>query len=174
MLTKQRVQEIKSIADKLLNKSLNDIAKENEIKVVTWELPKIQKREVSWAIIKRDDWKFTIYINSKDSKERRRFTFAHELWHFFLHRKILEEKSFIFDENDKYLYRGDEEYQNLDESRKQIEYEANEFAGALLMPEETVLKFLDKMTNPEMAEIFGVSDFALSVRIYNLTARKYE
>jgi len=42
------------------------------------------------------------------------------------------------------------------------------------MPEETVLKFLDKMTNPEMAEIFGVSDFALSVRIYNLTARKYE
>jgi len=35
MLTKQRVQEIKSIADKLLNKSLNDIAKENEIKVVT-------------------------------------------------------------------------------------------------------------------------------------------
>ena len=73
----------------------------------------------------------TIYVNLHDrtfGDERVRFTLAHELGHFFLHRKLLRAgRSF-----------HDDTFQFIAEERV-VEQEANEFAGECLLPSELVL-----------------------------------
>lgn len=76
---------------------------------------------------------FIILGNLKRSAVRRNFDIAHELGHLLLHYKV--------------------EFTNLDrKEHKVIENEANLFAGAFLLPEETFLediKSVGRITNPD-------------------------
>ena len=62
------------------------IAKLNSIKVYEGNLDK----NVSGAIRynKEKDY-FEILVNKNDTRQRKRFTIAHEIGHFFLHKEIL-------------------------------------------------------------------------------------
>ena len=68
------------------------------------------------------------YMNEKYAN-RMRFSFAHELGHFFLHRDIFATLSIISPEEWKTFIMAvsDREYSNF-------EWQANEFAGRLLVP----------------------------------------
>jgi Zn-dependent peptidase ImmA (M78 family) len=111
----------------------------------------------------------TIGFNGKESEVRVRFTIAHELGHFILHK----EKSDLFVDK-QLIYRS----QNSgDTPVKQImEQEANFFASALLMPSNLLRKEVEKakldlsndMAIADLASNFGVSTTAMSIRIASL------
>lgn len=86
------------------------------------------------AKISKEGNSFQIIINPNRSDRRRRFSIAHELGHLFIHMGYLinEDKwSSTNDYKDSVYYR---------KGYNSEEYEANEFAAALLMPEQ---KFKD-------------------------------
>ncbi|MFK7780488.1 MAG: ImmA/IrrE family metallo-endopeptidase [Candidatus Gracilibacteria bacterium] len=173
MLTKENLAEIKKEAELYVDKSLTEIAEENSIKVIIKDLSNIGTGDISGAIFigkKEDNTDETIiFIDSRKHKNRQRFTFAHELGHYFLHQDILNEKKSIVDKDDLYLFR-DDIYINVPDDMKEIEEQANEFAGNLLMPKAKVLELWGKSKNIGLlAEAFDVSISAMSYRIYNLS-----
>lgn len=107
----------------------------------------------SSAIKKQDDG-FVIYIPSSYSTERKRFAIAQELGHLFLHMgyKISQK---LWDKQKNMVYY---------ESKYPLEeYQANDFADALLMPKDVYKKVLEQCTTgnkvqtAKIAEHFGVS-----------------
>lgn len=98
----------------------------------------------------------TITVEQRHSRERQHFTIAHEIAHFCLHKN----QDSLFE--DKIFFRG------IDSNS--IEYQANNFAGELLMPK---CEFLSQIKNGNntivgLAEYFGVSTLAIRVRAKNL------
>lgn len=131
--------------------NLSVIAKNLDIDVYASELPK----GISGAIrYNENKKKFEILLSEKESYERQRFTLAHELAHFFLEKRKLEEsKEIHFDP----LYR-----RNKNPEEKEVEY----LAGAILM-DHSMLKRLYNVNKSIslLAETFGVSESALTVRL---------
>lgn len=116
------------------------------------------------------DGKASIGVNQMESKVRRRFTIAHELGHYILHRYsqnlFIEKKVFLRDEGS-----------STGEEKK--EREANSFAAALLMPESFLRLEIDRaiksdsLQNDEaliafLARKFDVSEMAITYRLMNL------
>lgn len=120
-----------------------------EIDVYEQEL----ENKISGAIrYSKEEDKYTILLNKKDNINRRRFTLAHEIGHYFLDKETLESDEIHVD----VLYRC------TDEKEKEIDY----FAGALLMPKGLVeIMYEDNPSISELAEIFEVSESAMTVRL---------
>lgn len=99
---------------------------------------------------------WTIRVNKNHNARRQRFTVAHELGHYMMHRNKAE--SFT----DEIFFRT--------ESKDGLEYRANEFASKLLMPEKRVRKAIaDGVRNlGQLAERFDVSSLAMKVRVQEL------
>ncbi len=97
---------------------------------------------------------YAIYTNANHPKTRRRFTIAHELGHYVLHRDEIGDGI-----TDDALYRS-----RLGGS---LERQANRFAANLLMPWELVIEAtnLDFDTVDKLAAKFEVSRSAMSVRL---------
>lgn len=171
MITKERIEEIQTIIkdNNLYDKSLNQIARENDIEVIFADLSTISDVPLSWSI-GNFDWIYKIYIDSNSWVKRQYFTLAHELWHFFLHNHLLGNNSIIEDKKDeKYLFRPSI-YSNTIPEMKGIEEEANEFAWMLLMPESTVRELVNVIgiSIPILAGYFKVSSAAMKYRLYKL------
>ena len=73
-------------------------------------------------------------------QNRVRFSFAHEVGHFILHKDIYEKIPFTSPEEWKYfvLNMADKEYRNF-------EWQANEFAGRLLVPRQKLIAEIEKI-----------------------------
>jgi len=82
--------------------------------------------DVSGALSRNDD-SVVIAVNSAQHENRQRFTIAHEIGHFLLHRGT----KVHFDEDFRINYRN----ATSSDAKKRDEIEANAFAAALLMPE---------------------------------------
>lgn len=102
---------------------------------------------------------FAIRINRHDADQRQRFTVAHELGHYLLHRDQIG-KGIV----DDVLYRS-----NLSDRR---EAEANRLAADLLMPDHLVEDWLDRARALGVVDIpmylagkFGVSESAMKIRL---------
>lgn len=135
------------------------IANSNDIKVYEGDLDK----KISGAIrYKKDENEFEILVNKNDMKSRQRFTVAHELGHYFLHRDFLKDEEIHID----IMYRSiNNDKVNLEEIKRR-EKEVDYFAGALLM-NRTLLEKMHKENSSikELAEIFDVSISAMTVRL---------
>ncbi len=109
---------------------------------------------------------YVILINDQKPQVRQYFTLAHELGHYFLHQKQIQESPFVDSDSiaeSLHLYRRD------DNDSTRLEIEANHFAGCLLMPEDLVKKVWDVLpTIEDCARIFKVSSVAMSVRLNKL------
>lgn len=111
-----------------------------------------------------------IGYNKSHNENRRRFTIAHELGHFYLHFKG-EQKIFI-DNNSHKFFRN--EKSSSGEIRR--EREANAFAAALLMPSSLIENEIEKLQNIEnlstiikkLSTAFKVSQQSVHFRIINL------
>lgn len=109
-----------------------------------------------------------ISVNLTDSAVRRRFTIAHELAHYVLHRN-----------KDSKLY-AHRDLNNDQETRSSIEQEANYFAANILMPEKLVKNRVEEIRKDtwgnvsgselvkEIADDFVVSESAADVRLRQL------
>lgn len=104
--------------------------------------------------IERHGSKYKIYVNANHSKKRARFTVAHELAHFILHRDEIGDG--IVD---------DALYRSKLGGRKEVE--ANKLAADILMPWHLIEQALKE--NPqdieELAKKFDVSNSAMSIRL---------
>ena len=92
-------------------------------------------------------------VNSNQHPRRQRFTLAHELGHYILHK----EKNAEF--QDSTFFRSS----NMDN----LEYMANDFAAKLLMPDDIVKKFIDRGVRNlgDLANKFEVSVAAMKFKV---------
>lgn len=106
--------------------------------------------------IARDDEGFFITVNARHALSRQRFTIAHELAHYVLHRDQIGDGI-----QDSALYRS--------HLSGRCEVEANKLAADILMPLDLVQTVLDqlgdKATVDELARRFHVSKSAMSIRL---------
>lgn len=117
------------------------------------------------------DLQTRILINKNHSEERKRFTLAHELGHFFLHEG---KELFVDSSKVGFLFRST---RDSDVSDARVEQEANVFAAALLMPVPLVEKMMKDLIKEgtkenaligKLSETFQVSQQAMSFRLMNL------
>lgn len=102
---------------------------------------------------------YRIRVNRHEAESRQRFTIAHEIAHYLLHRDHIGDGI-----EDSILYRS-----TLSDQR---EAEANRLGAHLLMPEKTVLQSVRDLggrPTPKvaalLAEQFSVSEAAMSIRL---------
>lgn len=123
--------------------------------------------DISGAILRRPN-KTTIYVNSSHSDERQRFTIAHELGHYVLHKN---NDSFVDGKRTQLLLRSS----NGEKSK--MEVEANSFAASLLMPKSGLIENFDRLKREnksdseiieELSSIYSVSMQAMGYRLTNL------
>lgn len=108
------------------------------------------------GFLKKTDIGWGITVNSLHHPNRQRFTIAHELAHYCLHR--YEQTEFV----DKILFRNEE--------ANPMEREANRLAGELLVPEDELRSLMESgvKTVDQLATRFEVSSLALRVRAKQL------
>ncbi|WP_422110312.1 ImmA/IrrE family metallo-endopeptidase [Burkholderia multivorans] len=114
----------------------------------------------------KDAAEWGIFYNGKASPERRRFTIAHELGHFILHRG--QQQSFNCDKESV--------YSGVDTIRA-IEREADDFASNLLMPGDLLRDWIssqriDLHVLSAIAKRFQVSFEALCIRFIKFTTQR--
>ncbi len=109
-----------------------------------------------------------IFYNGSARPERRRFTIAHELGHFVLHRAQPPEGGFNCDKSS--VYSGSD-------TMAVIEREANDFASNLLMPGDVLREWIsnqriDLHVLSAIAKRFQVSFEALCIRFIKFTTQR--
>lgn len=143
-------------AQRALPVRLGDIARAFNVSVKASTLPAGISGE-----IRPSGQSYEIKVNRHDSRGRQRFTVAHELAHYFLHRDQIGNGV-----SDDALYRS-----TLSDAR---EAEANRLAAEVLMPKEKVLEAareyvgLHEDRAAKLADIFEVSEIAMEIRLSQL------
>ena len=117
---------------------------------------------ISGQITPNERGGYVIKINRNDSKQRQRFTVAHEIAHFLLHKELIGEGI-----TDNTLYRSNQS--------SAIEAQANRLAADLLMPWDQLekdlkdLKKIDALSVEEkvvkLSDRYNVSTTAMKVRL---------
>lgn len=135
------------------------IAGELGMRVMEDELPE----EVSGALIKEKGKDPLIVLSAADSKNRKRFSCAHEIGHY-VNRKRNNDQTYDFiDLRDSMSSKGQDPE----------EIYANQFAAQLLMPEDKVRALHESgMRSIVLAAKFGVSDEAMTHRLRSLKLNK--
>ena len=98
---------------------------------------------------------FAIFVNADHPVTRRRFTIAHEIAHYILHRDLIADGI----KEDKLLRSG---------LPSHIETEANRFAANILMPWALINEEMRKTPEAgieDLARTFNVSPIAMSIRL---------
>lgn len=135
---------------------LGEIAKRLGVKVLLSTLPRGTSGQIG-----QEDGEFIIRINRHEAKHRQRFTLAHELAHFLLHRdKIVAEGGW----SENVLLRSGQP--------ESIEYEANRLASDLVIPSDKLQQATEEYTGPMTSEViedlakrFGVSTAAMEIKL---------
>lgn len=112
---------------------------------------------LSGAIISDGESGYAIYVNSQHSAVRRRFTIAHEIAHFVLHKDLIGDGI-----QDDGLYRSG--------LSNRIEAQANALAADILMPRALIRRYadengIDRDDVVRLAKAFNVSKDAMSIRL---------
>ncbi len=116
-----------------------------------------------------ENGKGTIGYNNSHPLVRQRFSIAHEIGHFILHQK---QGQLFIDKTYKIFLRD----QRSSSGENLQEIQANQFAAALLMPEELLRQEVidigfdlgDEAALDALADKFQVSNQAMSFRLSNL------
>lgn len=144
---------------------IKKIAEHLGIKIHSYDLGE----NISGVLVINND-QGIIGVNPLEPSVRQRFTIAHELGHFVLHKNSNE--SIFVDKDYKVLFRNQES--STGEHKR--EQEANAFAASILMPTKLLIEqiqnhFID-LTDEDavkrLAQMFNVSVIAMTIRISNL------
>jgi Zn-dependent peptidase ImmA (M78 family) len=120
--------------------------------------------------IKKEGQEYVITVNRNEARERQRFTIAHELAHFLLHRDIIDRSAEGITDN--VLYRSG--------ASEWVEFEANRLAAELIMPTDQVKKILDseyqgivtEAVIENLASRFCVSKTAMELKLNRVSKVK--
>lgn len=135
---------------------LGAIAKRLGVKVLLSTLPRGTSGQIG-----QENGDFVIRINRHEAKHRQRFTLAHELAHFLLHRdRIVAEGGW----SENVLLRSGQP--------ANIEYEANRLASDLVIPSAQLAEATAEYSGPITSEViedlarrFGVSTAAMEIKL---------
>lgn len=114
----------------------------------------LQNGRILGAVTATDD-AIGIFYKKDDRPNRIRFTLAHELGYCCLHMR-------------PYSYNSHVDYRTSEKAQEGMEYDANVFAGELLMPEDAVVYAQKNLVIPylrSLSKIFGVSDVVMKARL---------
>ena len=115
--------------------------------------------------------KGVIAVNSRHALVRRRFTVAHEIGHYHLHRKRQDAGAVFIDRT--VYFRAD----SLGNENRKMELEANAYAARLLVPKILLEQYFEAHTSVDLsqaagikllAEEFNVSRDAMKYRLQDL------
>lgn len=167
-----KLNEIQKKARTLLGKfnfqdipiDVRALAKKLGVRVIFQDLDD----DISGLLVIKND-RPTIGVNDAHHPNRQKFTIAHELGHYVLHRDI--DDLFI---DSKLIYYRDK---SSSDGVQQREIEANSFAAEVLMPATLIRKYLkekepdlsNEFTMQRMASAFNVSEQALTIRLTRLS-----
>lgn len=131
---------------------IGEMARALGLDVVVAPLP----LNISGSIEPRDD-SFVIKVNRYEPKARQRFTIAHEIAHFLLHRDRITTGLV-----DSVLYRS--------KLASRLETEANKLAADMIMPKDSIAKELVNIGPTHdragrISELFNVSRQAVEIRL---------
>ena len=136
---------------------LGAIAQRLGVKVLLSTLPRGTSGQIG-----KESGDFVIRVNRHEAKHRQRFTLAHELAHFLLHRERIELDG-SWSEN--VLLRAPNQ-------PMQIEYEANRLASDLVIPSAQLADATADYSGPMTSEViedlarrFGVSTAAMEIKL---------
>lgn len=116
------------------------------------------ENNVGGFILKKNVGAIRIYVNSNDSQEEQRFTLAHEIGHYWLHRDDDGEFGYV-EYRDELSTRGTDP----------VERWANSFAAELIMPASYIrMAWARGDSLDSIQEMLGVSDAAFGHRLVNL------
>ena len=135
---------------------LGAIAKRLGVKVLLSTLPRGTSGQIG-----QENGDFVIRINRHEAKHRQRFTLAHELAHYLLHRDLIVAEG-GWSEN--VLLRSGQP--------ANVEYEANRLASDLVIPSAKLAEATAEYTGPMTSEViedlarrFGVSTAAMEIKL---------
>ena len=177
-ISASRIRKIEEIASSLIKLAdlekpaidIKKIANFLDVAVMPYDLG----NEISGVLVLTDD-KGTIGFNPSHTEQRRRFTIAHELGHYVLHKKnhndVFVDRDFIV------MYRrGNDEYSDAERIQEQ---EANAFAASILMPQHLIenelknnnyyAEFSEHDLIVKLSKTFKVSVVAMTFRLNNLS-----
>ena len=155
---------------KKYNKLKIPVPIKNLIKEIGINLSPYDLGEDVSGVLVVDNGEYRIGYNSTESPARQRFTLAHELGHFMLHKNKQQE---VFVDNVTYMFRKN----NARTKDYKIEMEANQFAAAILMPKDLLKKEIEVLDDGfisdhdmivELSKKFKVSQIAMTYRLNNL------
>jgi len=119
-------------------------------------------KDIAGMLEKNGD-SFLITVQARDIPVRQRFTLAHELGHYMLHRRLIGDGL-----DDDRAYRSTEigKYHNTRIGPAE-EKDANRFAVNLLMPRELIASERRRLNDDiqKMADLFQVSKQTMSIRL---------
>jgi Zn-dependent peptidase ImmA (M78 family) len=126
------------------------IARDLGVAVLISDLPLSISGKLSRT--ENDGWE--VRVNRHEHRNRQRFTIAHEIAHYLLHRETIEGE--VVDDT---FYRS-----GLSEKR---EYEANKLAAEILMPWPLIRQLMSEgtATADGLAQALQVSDAAMHIRL---------
>lgn len=120
--------------------------------------------EVSGVVYRNPDGSSVIGVNSSHTRQRQRFTIAHEIGHLLLHA----DENLHVDKNFPIGLRNGISSKSVDEN----EIEANQFAAALLMPPDLIERDIRPYIGADvlyairkLAQKYKVSEQAMSIRL---------
>lgn len=118
--------------------------------------------EISGLIRRNDDGSMTIVYNRAHARTRQRFTIAHEIGHFIFHRDRLNEGV-----SDTLAFRADPSYLPNPAIGREQEWQANNFAANLLVPERWLkaAQAANFRTVGELAPRFEVSPAVMRIKL---------
>ncbi len=107
----------------------------------------------------------TMLVKQADIPQRKRFTIAHELGHYFLHLA----QSGEYMDTEINLFREETRRAAAEGELDEKEVQANQFAAALLMPAQDVAYLYSKINDAtQLAQLFNVSKAAMAKRLKQL------
>lgn len=139
---------------KQIIKDQNIILKESDLKDIS-------------GMLFKDAAQWVILLNQTDSDTRKLFTLAHELGHYYLHSDSMDK--FVDSQFISNTYHRNEDTKYFD-----VEVEANEFAGAFIMPKIVIDEYLNRKSDAtqenilDLSKKFHVSPLAVETRLKNL------
>lgn len=117
--------------------------------------------------ITRSGDNFTVAVNALESETRQRFTAAHELAHYLMHRDLMGDGNRMHRHVDTLFAGGEQSGDVL--FKRSHEVEANRLAAQIVMPKKLVeQKFAETPDAGMLAAQFGVSKAAMEIRLRTL------
>jgi len=126
----------------------------------------IRPGESAW--IERQGDRFSVVVNSEDGLVRRRFSAAHELAHYLMHRDLMYVDRARMSRHTDRLY-GEQVENPTSPFTRQHDTQANRLAVQILMPAPLVrAKFAAQPDVGRLAADFGASRAAMAIRLRSL------